>query len=207
MLDPIDTDPSGEWVQEVFAVMSSFIDESPSPRGLAYFTDAAALAPAYGNPPTIICGPGDAEQAHRTDESISLSALEASAEAFFEISRRWCGALTPSAASTHAAAPSTAASSSPTSCTPTGIPAGPRSPGTLIAGTPSSVHARQNTRVAGVALGPRRRLAERRRDDQGVEACQHVGQRRAACVPERGAALRLRGRHRVRALEVVAHRL
>jgi len=91
VLDPIDTDPSGEWVQEVFSVLSSFIDEAPSPRGLAYFTDAAALAPAYGNPPTIICGPGDAEQAHRTDESISLSALEASADAFFEISRRWCG--------------------------------------------------------------------------------------------------------------------
>jgi len=90
-LDPIDTDPSGEWVQEVFSVMEGVLGEAPSARGLAYFTDAAALSPAYGAPPTIICGPGDAEQAHRTDESCSMSALEASAEAFFEISRRWCG--------------------------------------------------------------------------------------------------------------------
>ena len=91
MLDPIDTDPDGEWVQDVFAVMEPLIGEAPSPRGLAYFTDAAALSPAYGYPPTIICGPGDAEQAHRTDESCSMAALEAAAEGFFEISRRWCG--------------------------------------------------------------------------------------------------------------------
>jgi succinyl-diaminopimelate desuccinylase len=90
-LDPIDTDPSGDWVQTVFSVMAPLIDETPEPRGLAYFTDAAALSPAYGSPPTIICGPGDAEQAHRTDESCSLSALEAAADGFTEIARRWCG--------------------------------------------------------------------------------------------------------------------
>jgi succinyl-diaminopimelate desuccinylase len=91
MLDPIDTDPAGEWVQEVFAVMGPLIGETPEPRGLAYFTDAAALAPAYGSPPTIICGPGDAEQAHKTDESCSIAALETAAEGFFEIARRWGG--------------------------------------------------------------------------------------------------------------------
>ena len=71
--------------------MGPLIGETPEPRGLAYFTDAAALVPAYGAPPTIICGPGDAEQAHRTDESCSVSALEAAGEGFFEIARRWCG--------------------------------------------------------------------------------------------------------------------
>src|SRR3954447_26357753 len=90
-LDPVDTDPSGEWVQEVFSVMAGLIDETPEPRGLAYFTDAAALSPAYGSPPTIICGPGDADQAHRTDESCSMAALEAAGEGFFEIAKRWCG--------------------------------------------------------------------------------------------------------------------
>ena len=47
--------------------------------------------PRLRPPPTIICGPGDAEQAHRTDESCSVEALEASAEGLFEIGRRWCG--------------------------------------------------------------------------------------------------------------------
>ncbi len=90
-LDPIDTDPGGDWVQTVYSVMEPLIGEAPEPRGLAYFTDAAALSPAYGSPPTIICGPGDAEQAHRTDESCSMSALETAGEGFFEIARRWCG--------------------------------------------------------------------------------------------------------------------
>ena len=91
VLDPIDTDPGEAWVREVFEVMEGVTGESPEPRGLAYFTDAAALTPAYGRPPTIICGPGDAEQAHRTDESCSVAALEAACEGFFEICRRWCG--------------------------------------------------------------------------------------------------------------------
>jgi succinyl-diaminopimelate desuccinylase len=90
VLDAIDTDPADRWVREVFDVMGPLIGETPEPRGLAYFTDAAALAPAYGRPPTIICGPGDAEQAHRTDESCSVAAVEASAEGLFEIARRWC---------------------------------------------------------------------------------------------------------------------
>jgi len=90
-LDPVDTDPGDAWVREVFAVMAPLIGADPEPRGLAYFTDAAALVPAYGRPPAIVCGPGDAEQAHRTDESCSVAALEAAAEGFFEIARRWCG--------------------------------------------------------------------------------------------------------------------
>jgi succinyl-diaminopimelate desuccinylase len=91
-LDPVDTDPDGEWVREVFAVMAPLAGERDvEPRGLAYFTDACALVPAYGTPPAIVCGPGDADQAHRTDESCSVAALEAAADGFFEIARRWCG--------------------------------------------------------------------------------------------------------------------
>jgi succinyl-diaminopimelate desuccinylase len=91
-LHPIDTDPGDEWVRDVFGVMAPLVGErSIEPRGLAYFTDACALVPAYGTPPAIVCGPGDADQAHRTDESCSVSALEAAADGFFEIARRWCG--------------------------------------------------------------------------------------------------------------------
>jgi succinyl-diaminopimelate desuccinylase len=90
-LDPIDTDPDDPWVQEVFEILAPLCGDAPAARGLAYFTDAAALVPAYGTPPGIICGPGDSDQAHRTDESCSITALRASAEAIFEIARRWCG--------------------------------------------------------------------------------------------------------------------
>jgi succinyl-diaminopimelate desuccinylase len=90
-LPPVATDPNDAWVHEVFQVMEPLIGERPQPRGIAYFTDAAALTPAYGTPPTIICGPGDPGQAHQTDESCSVELLEAGAEGIFEIARRWCG--------------------------------------------------------------------------------------------------------------------
>ena len=93
-LDPVDTDPDDAWVREVFEVMGPLAGadaDAVEPRGLAYFTDACALVPAYGTPPAIVCGPGDADQAHRTDESCSVAALEAAAEGFFEVARRWCG--------------------------------------------------------------------------------------------------------------------
>jgi succinyl-diaminopimelate desuccinylase len=91
-LDPVDTDPGDEWVRRVFEVMGPLAGaDDVEPRGLAYFTDACALVPAYGTPPAIVCGPGDADQAHRTDESCSVPALEAAAEGFFEVARRWCG--------------------------------------------------------------------------------------------------------------------
>ena len=44
VLDPVDTDPGDEWVRSVFEVMAPLIGETPEPRGLAYFTDAAALS-------------------------------------------------------------------------------------------------------------------------------------------------------------------
>jgi succinyl-diaminopimelate desuccinylase len=86
-LPPVTTDPEDPWVQEVREAMGA----TEAPGGVAYFTDAAALTPAYGGPPTVICGPGDPEAAHVTDESCSLARLEAAAEGFFEIARRWCG--------------------------------------------------------------------------------------------------------------------
>ena len=58
VLDPIDTDPDDEWVRSVFEVMGPLIGETPEPRGLAYFTDAAALAPAYGTPADDHLRPG-----------------------------------------------------------------------------------------------------------------------------------------------------
>jgi succinyl-diaminopimelate desuccinylase len=90
-LPPVVTDPEDPWVAAVFDVMAPLIGERPVPRGLAYFTDAAALTPAYGGPPTVVCGPGAADQAHQTDEHCSITDLEVGAEGLFEIARRWCG--------------------------------------------------------------------------------------------------------------------
>ncbi|MBX6167228.1 MAG: M20 family peptidase, partial [Thermobispora bispora] len=41
-----------------------------------YFTDASVLRPALGDPPTLICGPGEPDQAHVTDEHCRVSRIE-----------------------------------------------------------------------------------------------------------------------------------
>jgi succinyl-diaminopimelate desuccinylase len=86
-LAPVITDPADPWLQSVFALAGSAVE----PRGVAYFTDAAALTPAYGGPPTVIWGPGEAAQAHQTDEYAEAAKIDAAADDFFAVARRWCG--------------------------------------------------------------------------------------------------------------------
>ena len=86
----VTTDPKDLWVQEVFKIMESFLKESPVPRGVAYFTDASILTPAFGNPPTIILGPGEPSMAHKTDEFCYVSKIMEATEAYLEIAEKWC---------------------------------------------------------------------------------------------------------------------
>jgi succinyl-diaminopimelate desuccinylase len=68
-----------------------FLKEPPVARGVTYFTDASFLTPAFDNPPTIILGPGEATQAHKTDEFCYVDKIKQAAEAYFEIAKNWCG--------------------------------------------------------------------------------------------------------------------
>lgn len=82
------TDP---WIQAVFAVMGPILGETIEPRGAPYFTDASALTPACGRPPTVILGPGEMYMAHQTDEYCPLAHIEQAAEVYEILARRWCG--------------------------------------------------------------------------------------------------------------------
>lgn len=83
------TDPDNEWMQEVFDVMGNILGAWPETHTAAYFTDASALAPAYGGPPTVILGPGEAAMAHQTDEYCVVDRIGEAVEAYVEIARRW----------------------------------------------------------------------------------------------------------------------
>lgn len=83
-------DPELEWVQEVFDITGAFLGKRPVPRGVNYFTDASVLTPAYGNVPTVILGPGEAQMAHKTDEYCCISKIEQSFEIYTELLRKWC---------------------------------------------------------------------------------------------------------------------
>ena len=89
-LESVYTAPEDPWVQEVFDVMQGILGKRPEPRAATYFTDAAALNLAYGTPPTIILGPGEAPLAHQTDEYCVVERIAESVAAYEEIARRWC---------------------------------------------------------------------------------------------------------------------
>lgn len=91
-VDSLWTDPQAPWVREVFEIMEPLLGESPQPRCASYFTDGAVLAPAYGDPPTVILGPGEPTLAHQTDEYCLVDRLEQAVEANVLIARQWCGA-------------------------------------------------------------------------------------------------------------------
>ena len=55
-----------------------------------FATDAGYLTPAYGDPPTVILGPGETEQAHKTDEWCSLKRIEQAAELYADLANAWC---------------------------------------------------------------------------------------------------------------------
>jgi succinyl-diaminopimelate desuccinylase len=70
------TDPEDPWIQLVYQLTAPYLDDPPEPRGAAYFTDAAPLAAAYHQPPTILLGPGEPSQAHQTDEYVLTRRIE-----------------------------------------------------------------------------------------------------------------------------------
>jgi succinyl-diaminopimelate desuccinylase len=88
------TDPATPWISEVYDVVRSVTgeDQGPEPRTAPYFTDASALTPAFGNPPTIILGPGEAAKAHQTDEYCSVQRIHEATDIYARLAIKWCNA-------------------------------------------------------------------------------------------------------------------
>ena len=91
-LEGVWTDPGDAWVAEVYAVMAEMLGETPTPRGAAFFTDASALTPHYGDIPTVILGPGEAALAHQTDEYCVVDRITQAKAAYATLMQRWSGA-------------------------------------------------------------------------------------------------------------------
>lgn len=89
-IDGIVSDPEDDWIQQVFRIMERFLKQPPKPRAIKGFTDASVLTPAFGNPPTIILGPGEPMMAHSTDEFCYIYKIEEAVDAYTEIIKAWC---------------------------------------------------------------------------------------------------------------------
>jgi len=85
------TAPDRPWVRQVYAIMKEMLGDPIEPRAATYFTDAGALVPAMGNPPTILLGPGEPTQAHKTDEYCLISRIHQAADAYERIITQYCG--------------------------------------------------------------------------------------------------------------------
>ncbi|MEJ2871512.1 M20 family metallopeptidase [Actinomycetospora sp. OC33-EN08] len=75
-LPVVDTDPGS------VARACELLGGDVAPVYATYFTDAAVLAGALGGAATIICGPGDPDQAHVTDETCSVALIDDAVKAY-----------------------------------------------------------------------------------------------------------------------------
>ena len=78
------------FVQAVFGIMEPVLGTRPEPRSVPYFTDGSVFKDGLGSPPIIILGPGEADQAHKTDEFCYISKIKQAAEAYLQIIKKWC---------------------------------------------------------------------------------------------------------------------
>jgi succinyl-diaminopimelate desuccinylase len=85
------TDPASPWIKDVYGIVRAITGEQAGaePRTAPYFTDASALTPAFGNPPTIILGPGEAAKAHQTDEYCDVQRIREAADIYSKIAAGW----------------------------------------------------------------------------------------------------------------------
>jgi len=91
-LRPVWTAPDEEWVRRVFDICKPFVGEAPQARTAPYMTDAANLLKAYAGAPTVVLGPGEAAQAHQTDEYCSMERTRQAVAIYEAIIKDWCGA-------------------------------------------------------------------------------------------------------------------
>ncbi|NYD35507.1 M20/M25/M40 family metallo-hydrolase [Actinomycetospora corticicola] len=75
-LPVVDTDPA------TVSHARRLLGGEREPGYATYFTDAAVLAGALGGAGVIICGPGDPDQAHVTDETCSVARVEEAVAAY-----------------------------------------------------------------------------------------------------------------------------
>jgi succinyl-diaminopimelate desuccinylase len=86
------TEPQHEWVQRVFEISGKHLGAKPTPRAQTYNTDAGNLLKVYKGVPAVVLGPGEAAQAHQTDEFCSMERIRQSVAIYEDLIRDWCRA-------------------------------------------------------------------------------------------------------------------
>lgn len=85
------SDPEEPWMADMAATVQTITGTAAGIAAASFFTDAAALKPALGNPPTVILGPGELALAHQTDEYCRIDRIDEAAAIYTALIRAWCG--------------------------------------------------------------------------------------------------------------------
>ncbi|WP_294904756.1 M20 family metallopeptidase [Tatumella sp. UBA2305] len=88
---PVDTADDHPFVGQCLAACLAEGVENPGPAGVAYYSDAAIIAPAL-NLPMVIIGPGEVGMSGAVDEYVWLDKLEASTRIFERVALSYLGA-------------------------------------------------------------------------------------------------------------------
>lgn len=83
------TAPDNPWVARCAEIVSEVTARPLALRTATYFTDASVLAPALGDAPTLILGPGEPTQAHQTDEWCSVQRIHEATEIYRRLIAAW----------------------------------------------------------------------------------------------------------------------
>jgi succinyl-diaminopimelate desuccinylase len=69
-------------IRQIFALCTPFHPEPLEYRAVPYFTDGSVLVPLTGQPPTVILGPGEPLQAHKTNEYCDVKRIDEAVELY-----------------------------------------------------------------------------------------------------------------------------
>ena len=83
------TDPRDPWLRQAIETTAAITGANAVMGAVPFNTDGSFLAPAYGEIPTLILGPGDPAQAHKTDEWCSIAKIDEATAIYLELMRRY----------------------------------------------------------------------------------------------------------------------
>lgn len=84
------TEPDDPAAAPLMALLTKRLGHRPAPAGAPYFTDASALVPGFGGAATVVIGPGEAEQCHKTDEYCLVERIDEAFEIYSALMRQMC---------------------------------------------------------------------------------------------------------------------
>ena len=88
-IEGVYTPASDPWMATVFDRCEKINGVRPVEKTVSYFTDASALKPVIGDPPTVILGPGQPEMAHQTDEFCYVDNITDATQLFEDLIMDW----------------------------------------------------------------------------------------------------------------------